>query len=506
MSMTFSIKKNVLLINPAVNPASQNKIVNQLIVKIIPTSIGILAGCLIDRKVVESVRIVDEQVEFIEDNDVKEIILSIDKPRVVGISALTINSRRAYDLAEKIKKVDMCALVVLGGIHPTVSTDETLRQTGIDVVVRGEGEETFTELVELVLSGKDYTRINGISRKKNGNIVHNPDRPMIRNLDDIPSFPYHLFENIMDKYPSFGCIFTSRGCPYKCIFCSSRSISGMQYRIYSIERIVSEIKLLVEKYNQKTIWIMDDNIAVNPKRFKSFVKLVIKEGLHKKTEFHGSMRGDNLTDEVLELAKKGNFRMISFGMETGTEQLMKLIDKRETVEAVVSAIKRTHQKGITTAATLIFGLPTETRKDRWETMRLVRSLPLASARFNTLCPYPGTPAFVQLNSKGKVLIKEDWANFAVQYMWEGDDIPYVPDGNNRYELIFDTMFANLSFYLSFSGIMKLFKSSIAGGNVVRLSERWYFSPKTIWRLSMLFLYLSRRFSMVTLKMITKQER
>ena len=122
---------------------------------------------------------------------------------------LTINSRRAYGLAEKIKKVDMGALVVLGGIHPTVLTDATLRQPGVDVVVRGEGEETFTELVELVLSGKDYTRINGISYKKGGNIVHNPDRSMIRNLDDIPSFPYHLFENIMDKYPSFGCIFTS---------------------------------------------------------------------------------------------------------------------------------------------------------------------------------------------------------------------------------------------------------------------------------------------------------
>jgi hypothetical protein len=134
----------------------------------------------------------------------------------------------------------------------------------------------------------------------------------------------------------------------------------------------------------------------------------------------------------------------------------------------------------------------------------VRSLPLASARFNTLVPYPGTPAFDQLNREGKVLIKKDWANFAVQYMWEGDDIPYVPDGNSRYELIFDTMFANLSFYISFSGIMKLVKSPFAGGNVVKLSERWYFSPRTMWRLTMLFLYLSRRFSMVTYKMLMKK--
>jgi len=91
-------------------------------------------------------------------------------------------------------------------------------------------------------------------------------------------------------------------------------------------------------------------------------------------------------------------------------------------------------------------------------------------------------------------------------MWEGDDIPYVPDGNNRYELIFDTMFANFSYYLRINGIKRMLKSSFAGGNVINLSDRWYLSPKTMWRLTMLFLYLSRRFSMVTLKMITKQER
>jgi len=498
------MKENVLLINPAVNPESQSKIVNQMINKIFPTSIGILSGYIMDRGVVDSVRIIDEQIELIEDKNIKQIILSLERPRIIGMSVLTLNSKRAYDLADKIKRVDSNALVVLGGIHPTVLTEEALNHKDIDLVIRGEGEETFKELVELVLNEKDYKRINGISFRRNGNIFHNFDRAMITNLDDIPPFPYHLFEKDLDKYPSFGGVFTSRGCPHKCIFCSSRNISGMRYRMYSLERIVSEIKLLVEKYNQKIIWLMDDNIAVNPKRFKKFIELIIKEDLHKKTEFHGSMRGDNLTDEVLEWAKKGNFRMIAFGMETGTEPLMKLLDKRETVESIINAIKKTSQSGIVTAATLIFGLPTETRKDRWRTVKLVRSLPLASARFNTLVPYPGTPAFDQLNREGKVLIKKDWANFAVQYMWEGDDIPYVPDGNSRYELIFDTMFANLSFYISFSGIMKLVKSPFAGGNVVKLSERWYFSPRTMWRLTMLFLYLSRRFSMVTYKMLMKK--
>ena len=495
------MSENILLINPAINPESQSTIVNQMINKIFPTSIGILAGYIMDRGVVDSVHIIDEQIEFIKDQDIEKIILSLDSPRIIGFSVLTLNSRRAYDLAREIKRVDPNALIVLGGIHPTVLTDEALSCKNVDIVIRGEGEESFKELVELVLDEKDYKRISGTSIRENGNILHNPDRAMIANLDDIPPFPYHLFEKDLDKYPSFGAVFTSRGCPHKCIFCSSRNISGMSYRMYSIERIVSEIKILVEKYNQKIIWLMDDNIAVNPKRFKKFVEMIMVEGLHKKTEFHGSMRGDNLTDEVLEWAKKGNFKMIAFGMETGTEPLMKLLEKRETVESIINAIRKTSDSGIVAAATLIFGLPTETRKDRWHTLKLVRSLPLASARFNTLVPYPGTPAFDQLNREGKVLIKKDWANFAVQYMWEGDDIPYVPDGSNRYELIFDTMFANLSFYLSLSGIMKLIKSPFAGGNVIKLSGRWYLSPATMWKFSRVFIYISKRFLCITFKMI-----
>ena len=498
------MNENILLINPAINPESQSKIINQTVNKIFPTSIGILAAYLMDRGKVGSVRIIDEQIDLIGDKDIEQIVLSLARPRIIGISVLTLNSMRAYELSGKIKKVDSKALVVLGGIHPTVLTDEALNYKSVDVVIRGEGEETLKELVGLVLDGKDYKQISGISLRENGNIKHNPDRVMIANLDDIPPFPYHLFEKDLDKYPSFGAIFTSRGCPHKCIFCSSRSISGMSYRIYSIERIVSEIKILVEKYNQKIIWLLDDNIAVNPKRFKKFIEMIMVEGLHKKTEFHGSMRGDNLTDEVLEWARKGNFRMIAFGMETGTEPLMKLIGKRETVETIINAIRKTSDSGIATAATLIFGLPTETRKDRWHTMKLVRSLPLASARFNTLVPYPGTPAFDQLNREGKVLIKKDWANFAVQYMWEGDDIPYVPDGNNRYELMFDTMFANLSFYLSFSGIMRLIKSPVAGGNVIKLSEKWYLSPVEVKKMIDVFSYLSFRFIGVTFKMIFKK--
>ncbi len=496
------MRENILLINPTINPASQNKIINKVINTTFPTSLGVLAGFIMNSGI-SPVRIIDEQINYIKDTDIEAIILAMEEPRVVGFSVLTINSKRAYELSKKIKAIDPKTIIVYGGIHPTVLPDEALNHNIVDIVVRGEGERAFFELLTNLFNETDFRKVPGLSFKKKGKIIHNPLMPLIENLDEIPEFPFHLFEKDIDRYPTFGSIFTTRGCPYNCIFCSSRSISGKKYRYHSIERVVSEIKLLSEKYRQDSIWLMDDNIAANRKHFIKLLDTIKEEGLHKKVSFHGSMRGDNLSEELLGKIKECNFHMLAFGLETGSECLMKQIDKGETVEEVARAIRMTAEKGISVATTIIFGLPNETHKDRKNAMELVRSLPLSSVRFNTLTPYPGTPVFEKLNQEGKIHIKKNWENFAVQYMWEGDELPFVPDNTNRYELMFDTMYANLSFYLSFNGIKRMLSSSFAGGNVVNLKKRWYLSPKILWDFFLVFTYLSKRFLYITFKMLRK---
>jgi len=129
------------------------------------------------------------QVDFISDNELARVVLSLKAPRIIGLSVLTISSKRAYELAAKIKKLDSKALIVLGNIHPTVLPEEALSYNDVDLVVRGEGEETLLELVQRITNKEDFTACRGISYKQGDQVHTNPDRSFIVNLDDLPPFP-----------------------------------------------------------------------------------------------------------------------------------------------------------------------------------------------------------------------------------------------------------------------------------------------------------------------------
>ncbi|NGZ29478.1 MAG: radical SAM protein [Magnetococcales bacterium] len=465
-----------------------------------PTSIAVLAGYLLKFQI--SCQVWDEQIQTLSPQLLAKLLSQLTHPKVVGLSSVTLTASRCQELAAMIKSLDASVTILVGGIHATVLPEDFLANPHMDLVVRGEGELTLKEILDHLLAGQDPRQgnIQGISyRSPEGKFIHQPDRPLLKDLDEIPPMPYHLFAQHKEHYSNFGILFGSRGCPYPCTFCSARSISGTKYRFHSVERMVSEAKRLVEEYQQPLIHLADDNIAVHKRHFKELCQGIIDAGLHHKAAFHGSLRGDDATDEILAMARQANFTIIYFGLETGSERLMEVIRKKEKVQEVVDAIHRAHQHGLAVGTTLIFGLPSETREERQSALQLVHSLPLASVRFNTLAPYPGTAVYQEYFPQGKVLVKPGWANFNVQYMWESDEIPFVPDGTNRVELIFDTMYANLPFYLSWHGIRQVLSKPVAGGNVVHLGERWYTQLPKMWKMFLLFQYLMRRFAGVALR-------
>jgi radical SAM superfamily enzyme YgiQ (UPF0313 family) len=155
-----------------------------------------------------------------------------------------------------------------------------------------------------------------------------------------------------------------------------------------------------------------------------------------------------------------------------------------------------HRTGIGTSATFIFGLPTETRKERLDTARLTRRLPLDDARFNIAVPYPGTKLYDIAKKEGRLLVKPGWSNFNVQFYMFGDDIAYVPEGENKYRLMYDTFMANLLFSLRLRTLINFIKSPVSGGMVLTLPKGWYRSPKEIARLLKLFAYIFGRFCVI----------
>jgi len=464
----------MLLINPSISIKSQNKLLSNCLYSSFPTGIGYLT-CYLRKYNAANITIFDENINQLTEQKLNEALSQISLPRIVGISCLTLTVKRGMELANKIKRIAPDTTVIVGGIHPTVMPEDCLLETGVDIVVRGEGEVTLSYLYDLIKGGNSYYNVDGISFIKDKKIIHNKPRKLIENLDTIPEFPYALFEKDINKYRDFGSILTSRGCPYPCIFCSQKAITGGKYRYFSTERCLKEIGLLVNKYNQKKIWFIEDNMGVHKKRLFDLVDGIISCGYNQKAEFVADLRADSIDYDLIMKLKKANFTMFVIGAETGSEKLMKVINKKETVKQNNEAILLAAKHGIKVSAVYIFGLPTETREERKLTFKLSKKLPLDNVRFNIATPYPGTALYKLAKAEERLKVLDGWENFNVQYYLMGDIIPYYPKDTNKYLLIYDTLMANLRTYICFRGLKSLAKSTLSGGAVISIPKKLSFS-------------------------------
>lgn len=491
-------KRNILLINPSLSDFSQSDLLSQIIIKTLPLGLGYLAGYLLEKGL--RVKIIDEQIDFLDEERLQAELAAMDDRIIVGMTCYTLHIKRAIEISTAIKKINPSVKVVLGGIHPTVMPDEIFEcMEHVDLVVRGEGEVTFHEVVDAFLNNSDMKDIEGISYRNGSDIVHNPSRKQIRELDSLPPFPYHLFRENYREYGNFGSLVTSRGCPYNCIFCSQRNMTGSSFRFLSNERVADKIELLINEYNQDTILFLDDMILANPLRFIRLLDTIIERGLHKKAGFIAQVRGDSINEKIISKIKEANFVTLSFGMETGAQRILDLIDKKELVQDNINAIKLANKNGIETSATFIFGLPTETREERLLTARLAREIPLDSARFNIATPYPGTRLYQMAKEEGRLNILPNYGNFNVQYYMMGDALPYCPSTISPYVLMFDTVVANLVFHLRWKVVKSMLFSPTIGGNVISLGKNWFVQLtkyplylKLGWFILKRFLYLGFR--------------
>jgi radical SAM superfamily enzyme YgiQ (UPF0313 family) len=467
-----------------INPASEKfgGFLSRYVPIGIPVAVGSLAAYLGMRGI--KAHVLDEEVTDITPEVLAAAVEGLEKPYVIGFTCLTAHVARAYEMSKLVKRLYPDSIVVTGGLHATALPEESLMHDSIDVVVRGEGEEALLQLYRAIREGRSWDEIGNLSYRKNGMIQNNPEMPLIPDLDDLPMFPYDMFTH--PRY-DMGFITSSRGCPYKCTYCSQRMLTGTSYRYKSAKRIVSELEILIEDYGQKQIYFYDDNFSFQQKRVIEVCDQIVEKGLHRKCSFSIQTRADNIPDAIIPHMRRANFVHVGFGMETGVERLAKLIVKGETVADHIDAVKRCQKAGLETSLFMIYGLPTETAKDREDTFKLVQSLNVQMSKYNNLIPYPGTPLYTDLKDSPRVKILSGWSNFnstlsATRSIFNKTPLPYVPETMGEFELKRDIVRYNFRTIITWNTILAIVTRQKAVG-WVSLPEKWYLKPIELYHVA-----------------------
>ncbi len=337
-------------------------------------------------------------------------------PDIVSISALTPTIGVALDSADKIKQVKPDTIVVLGGYHPTFEYESVLEEPSVDVVVRGEGEYTFLDLVRTVENGGDLADVQGLAfhDENNFSLVVTPDRPIIEDLDELPFPAFHLFP--MEKYrilnitTNVATIITTRGCPMQCSFCSSAALHGHHLRRRSPENVCDEIEVRLNEQNIDTIAFMDDTFTLNKKFVRDFCAEIKRRNL--KFWWGCTSRVDTLDEELLQLMKDSGCITIFIGVESADQQMLEKMNKNITVSKTEKAFKLARKVGIRTIASCVIGMPEDTKESMKKTIDFVKSLNPNYALYSLATPYPGTRFYNETFKKNLIQIK-DWSKYTL---------------------------------------------------------------------------------------------
>ncbi len=391
-----------------------------------------------------------ETIIFDADVEDEPIIEAVKRfqPDIVGITTNTPQVKQAWRTAAAIKAVKDIP-VVLGGPHVSVLPAESAQRPEVDVVVRGEGEPVWLKLCEIIERGKknnpNYTAADFLNPKNSeltsllgisyftgdGKEHHNPNHPPVADLDTLPWPAYHLFK--MDRYTnlqpatdsvdgskSFS-IMTSRGCPYRCTFCS-QSIMPIKWRPRTPENVLAEWRHLVEDLGAEEIGVLDDSANIDVRRLDKISDLLIENKLnHVPWIFVNGIRANLASKEILAKLKKAGLLRTAFGVETGDPDVLLSIDKKIDHDTIREAFKNAKAVGLETIGFFIIGLPGETEESMEKTIKFACEVDPLIANFSMMTPYPGTKVYEIVKRRGHLLV-DDWEDYIFF------------DGKARYEM------------------------------------------------------------------------
>jgi len=398
---------------------------------------------------------------------------------VIGISFYSSNLFQIIQkCVDAIRAADKNVKIILGGAHPTLAPEECTQYIpGIDYVIHGEGEKSFTDLISLIeksqLTEEHLLLVDNL-------VWHNGDqwitnqKKFLENLDEIDSpywdiinpQNYQLAPNgIFTKKTKIAPIVTSRGCPFGCTFCAARHHSGAKVRRRSVQSVIREIKILVQKFGIEEIHIMDDAFTINKKHVMEFCSALINEKLGIVWACPNGVRLDSLDAEILVQMERAGCYSFAVGIESGSDRILKMLDKSLTLSVVrekVSLIKKCTKIEVT--GFFIFGLPTETEADIMKTISFAREINLDKANFFNFTPFPGTKLYNELKKEGKVSYR-DYENYYIHNI--ADTYCEV----SRKRLMQLQRIAYLKFYLNPRILVQLLRKIRSFSQVKMISKR-----------------------------------
>ncbi len=380
-----------------------------------PLGLSYLAGFLLKEGF--EVKIADFVINLFSESKLNAIINEF-KPDVIGSTGVTMNIKPAISILGLCRKIYPQAMIVLGGPHVTFDAEAILKENSfVDIIVRREGELTFTELLK---QKSPLENIPGISYRNSTSIKHNPDRPFIEDINILPFPARDIIE--LSKYRALGMpinMITSRGCPFDCIFCVGSKMVGKKVRYYDTARVVDEFEML-SKMGFNQINIADDLFTSNKKRCTAICEEIIRRKInHPWTAF---ARVDTVSEELLTIMKKSGCTTLCFGIESGNQKILDTVKKKTSLDLCRKAVDICNKTGITPMAAYILGLPGETPETIEETLEFASRLNKLYG-FHILSPFPGTEVLENADQYGLRILTKDWDMFdANQAVTESDTI------------------------------------------------------------------------------------
>lgn len=396
-----------------INPYDENALKNALGFIAPPINLMYLASSL--EKESYSVKIVDDDLLQKGYEHVSEMAEKLN-PQVVAVTATTSTINSALKYLEMVKNILPNSLRVIGGPHTTFMPFETLKDSQfLDVVVRGEGEETMIDIaVQSSQSIPDLKDVRGIVFRdpNTGSLKFTPDRPLIKDLDSLPFPARHLvpFKSYGVSKEQTGGIITSRGCVYSCNYCSSSLIMGKKFRWRSPDNVVDEIEELIDNYQIRDIGFMDDTFMLNKRRANDIANEIKARGMD--LSFVASSRVDRVDLELLKNLKNSGMQTIYYGVESGSQRILDIMKKGITLKNAENAVKIAKDAGLEVLTSFILGYPGETKDDMNKTIDFSTKLDSDYCQYSILTPFPGTPIYNELREKN-LIDDDDWDEYTV---------------------------------------------------------------------------------------------